>query len=396
VLLALCCTLTVVASAQDQKLAPATSASPADDPNVIGPGYPRLDDAWTFSKSQKKKSGATLVKLAAAPPAAPEPQPTPTSAQPQTVAATPETTNQSPAASPIPKGSEKEYPNEVSLSGDFLYGQGHVTLPFFFSLHEYGVQQHNAFSNLNPFVTSAPRDSDYFGGATISYGRNKAMLGGFWFVDFSYAHGSSSGTAVIPETVVDPVQQTVFPATTTAFSIDDNWYQGFLRYEPKWFLTTPYYGYLRAGVSYVNATMTDYATFPPPVNSYKQTDHTSDLVGNLGFGFGYRLKRISERMNIILQIEGEGFYGHRNQKSEESLIAPAINAPAASIENDLYGGIARGTVRIEHKFGELGLFKVFADVGAEARYTIIEYTGLGTHNELLWGPYVKLGLRKDF
>jgi hypothetical protein len=54
------------------------------------------------------------------------------------------------------------------------------------------------------------------------------------------------------------------------------------------------------------------------------------------------------------------------------------------------------TVRFEYRLGRSGLFKVFADGGAQAKYTQIQYSGLGTFDELLWGPYVKLGVRYDF
>src|SRR5262249_41090097 len=137
----------------------------------------------------------------------------------------------------IPTSSPRK--NEVSASGDFLYGLGYVTMPFFFSLREFNSPSTgSAFTNLHPFVASPPRNSTYEG-VTLSYSRGQS-----WFLDLSYAHGNSSGT-------VD-IQGNRFPPTTTQFSIDDKWYQAFVRYVPKRFLTTPWTVYLRAGFSYVD------------------------------------------------------------------------------------------------------------------------------------------------
>jgi hypothetical protein len=101
---------------------------------------------------------------------------------------------------------------------------------------------------------------------------------------------------------------------------------------------------------------------------------------------------------MSLQFEGEGFYGSRSQESLETLpgIDPNFPYTTAKIDNTLYGGIGRATVRLEYRLGRSGLFKVFGDAGVQATYTQIEYSGLGTFNELLWGPYVKLGVRYDF
>lgn len=280
---------------------------------------------------------------------------------------------------------EKPRRNEISVSGDFLYGQGHVTMPFFFSLREAP-----GYGNLQPFVANPPRHSDYYG-ATLSYSRGPS-----WSLEASYAHGTSSGN-------VD-IQGNIFDLTTTAFSIDDDDYQLFIKYVPKWLLTTPYFGYLRAGASYVDATLKDSAVFPPPINSYNQTDQTTDILGNLGFGFGYYIHK-GDIFRLALQVEGEGFYGHRSQDSQENVTAPppAATAPSVSLGNDLYGGIGRGTVRFQWALaeGKYGLLKVYSDIGVEAKYTIINYSASanfagGSYDELLWGPYVKVGLRFDF
>ena len=54
-------------------------------------------------------------------------------------------------------------------------------------------------------------------------------------------------------------------------------------------------------------------------------------------------------------------------------------------------------IRLDYRLGRSGLFKVFGEVGAEGRYTMISYPeGAGTKDELLWGPYAKLGIRYSF
>ena len=75
--------------------------------------------------------------------------------------------------------------------------------------------------------------------------------------------------------------------------------------------------------------------------------------------------------------------------------------PTVSINNALYGGIGRGTVRYEYRLGKSGLFKVFAEGGIQGKFTLINYSSSGnfrggSFNELLWGPYAKVGLRYAF
>ena len=105
-----------------------------------------------------------------------------------------------------------------------------------------------------------------------------------------------------------------------------------------------------------------------------------------------------------MQFEAEGYYGNRSQDSLETLSNGHGVAPvSATINNDLYGGLGRAVVHFEYRFGRNGLFRAFADGGAEGDYTEINYPSVagssnsgGTFNELLWGPYVKLGLRYSF
>ncbi len=333
----------------------------------------------------------------ATPPAAPGQPAAPPPAVVSPPSATPLETVPPPVATPA-EGLSRAPKNEISVSADFLYGEGYVTMPFFFSLRAATLQPPGfttplaPFKSLQPFVASPPRNSDYIG-ATLSYSRGQS-----WFLDLSYANGSSSGSV----DVRNEVPGAGFPNTTTSFSLKDDWYQAFIRWVPKSLVRTRFFAYARAGVSYVDATLTDSAVFPPPVNKFNETDRTKDILGNAGFGVGYYFYN-GDRLKIALQVEGEGFYGYRTQDSQENLPLhdPPIQGPTVTLNNDLYGGTGRGTVRFQYAFGERGRLKAFADVGAEAKYTFINYSASenfagGTVNELLWGPYVKGGVRYNF
>lgn len=272
--------------------------------------------------------------------------------------------------------------NEISASGDYFLGQGNVTLPFGFALAE-------ALSPLVPgglhgTVNKADRTSDYFGG-TVSYSYGQA-----WYLDLAYAHGSSSGN--VP---VSLSSSSEFQVLNSNFSINDDWYQAYVRYAFPGLRGKSFSAYLRAGFSYVQATLTDQAPIPT-FGTYLETDKTDDVLGNVGFGVGY-LIYTSRHIRLGAQVEGEGFYGRRSQKINESFPNDAnLVLPEVSISNDLYGGIGRGTIRFEYRLGRTGTFKIFGDGGIQAKYTWINYSGLGGFTELLWGPYVKAGVRYSF
>jgi hypothetical protein len=101
---------------------------------------------------------------------------------------------------------------------------------------------------------------------------------------------------------------------------------------------------------------------------------------------------------VGLQAEAEGFFGTREQDLTESFPNAGISLPSASIDNTLYGGIGRGTVRLEYRLGKSGLLRAFLDAGAQVKFTRIDYPDVAedTFDELLWGPYAKLGLSYSF
>ena len=349
-------------------LASAQTTAPNADQPEMPPGYPSLDAPWTTGKPPKAKS--------APPPETPPPAAVPAAQTPPPATAATE------APPPPPEAALPLAPrfrnNEVSASADFFLGQGNVTMPFGFSLAE-GAG--GAAVNITKSVAKPDRTSDYFGG-TISYSYGQA-----WYLDLAYAHGDSSGNADV--LLGSP------PALNSQFSIKDDWYQAYIRYTFPGLRGKRFSAYLRAGFSYVQANLFDQTTIPS-LGLYSQTDKTDDLLGNIGFGVGYSLYA-NRHLRLGLQAEGEGFYGRRSQKSTEVLANALFAFPTADINNDLYGGIGRATLRFEYRLGQSGAFKLFGDGGFQAKFTLVNYTsGLGSFDEILYGPYVKIGARYSF
>ena len=276
----------------------------------------------------------------------------------------------------------KSTKNEVSVSGDLMLGSGTITLPLGYSLKQaLGANG----GNLQPGAFSVPRNSTYYGG-TISYSYGQA-----WYIDLSYAQGQSSGTQAINT----DSGSFNFGNIPSSFSINDTWYQIFVKYTFPQLRGKRFSAYLRAGASFVTADLQDTAS-SPAFGRYTQTDTTQDMLGNLGAGLGYTVSS-SRHLRFGLQAELEGFYGIRSQQSLETLAADAgLQFTSATINNTLYGGIGRITARLEYRMGQSGLFKIFGEVGAEGRYTMIQYPGASAPDEMLWGPYAKIGLRYAF
>jgi hypothetical protein len=346
--------------AQTQPPPAGSGAAKSDDENDLGPGFPRLDEPW--SKGNKPAKAQPPPPVQTQPPAAEVRTPPPDNS----AAVAPEETG------PPPKPHVRNH--EISVSGDFFLGQGNVTLPFGFSLAPLGIK---------PTVNNADRSSDFYGGTlSYSYKRN-------WYVDLNYANGSSSGS--VP---VSLSSSSVFPSEQSAFSIKEQYFQGYIRYAFPGLRGKSISAYLRAGVTYVQADLVDQAPIPG-FGLYVDKDKTDDLLGNIGFGARYALYT-GDRWQLGLQVEGEGFYGRRTQNINESLPNdPEVVLPSTKINNNLYGGIGRGTLRADYLLSRA--FNLFADGGVQAKYTLIDYpSGLGSHNELLWGPYVKVGIRYSF
>ena len=283
----------------------------------------------------------------------------------------------SPTLPPLMLQSSKPKENEVSISGDFMFGQGTVTLPIGYSLKQ---SLSSSGISVPVSVVKPTRSSEYFG-ATVSYSHGQA-----WYFDLSYAHGHSAGNQTLDFQSLG--------SGNGSFSIDDDWYQAYIRYAFPQLRGKRLSAYLRVGATFVQSTLDDEST--TPAGFYKQNDKSTDIRGNLGAGLAYSVYT-SRRFRFGLEVEGEGFYGNRSQDSRETLNNDYGLVPVtATINNTLYGGIGRAVMHFEYRFGHTGLLRIFLDAGGEADYTMIHYPSAGTFNELLWGPYVKLGLRYSF
>lgn len=298
------------------------------------------------------------------------------------------------AAAPPPASSGvsqtgRAFTQGLTLTADYLYGLGTVTLPFFYSLNtiadrkdENGKDQFK-----NQVRDDAPRQSDYFG-ATLSYSPVPA-----WSIEFSYLNGDSSGNANVP---FDPDQFDIEDkAKDSRFTIKDDWYQLYARYNFPGLRGRRLKAYMRLGVSYVQTEMTD-ETYYPELGFYRQKNEGEDILGNLGFGLSYSVYA-GDRLKLGLQFEGEGFYGHRSQDILETITKEDITekGDVVTLDDDLFGGLGRLTLRGLYELGATGAWTIFGDIGMQAKYTVIQYD-VGSRNELLWGPYVKLGVRYSF
>lgn len=354
----------------------------------VAPREPDYNAPWpeAESKGLRPKAPPSAPALAAAPkaqagepnynapwgatapqsPAAPASQPA--AAVPPGAYSTPPPTLQAP----------KSTKHELSFAGDFMFGVGTVTLPLGYSLEK---TLGGNVTSLEPSAISADRSSTYFGG-TLSYSYGQA-----WYVDLSFIHGDSSGSQSIDADWLGSLP--------SEFEITDDWYQAYLRYTFPSLRGKRLSAYLRAGMSWVESDLTDTSALPAG-GRYTQTDKTQDLLGNLGLGVGYSLYT-SRKFRMGAQLEAEGFFGTRTQDSLETLSPDeGLVFQSAKIDNTVYGGIGRATLRTEYRMGSSGLFKVFGDIGVQVRRTLVDYPGTDAPAEMIWGPYVKLGIRYAF
>ncbi len=291
--------------------------------------------------------------------------------------------------------------NEVSISGDFLEGFGHVTVPFGFAL----ATKNEIYASSRTVESPDRQSSDEYGG-TLSYSFGQAF-----YLDLSYETGDTSGASTIPSLPFTSMSGTL-PST---FTVKDDTYQAYIRYVPVRLRGAKTFAYLRGGVTYVKTTLSENAALPLGLGNYNQQDKDEDIIGNVGAGVGHWLHR-GDRFKYGLQLEGEGFFGYRDQNDTESVISGGVPTPGnADFYNEIYGGIGRATLRFEWKLNHSGLLKLYGDAGVEAKITEIDYSSgnygaytqpqngtpinlqnPGTHDELIWGPYVKLGLSYDF
>ncbi len=281
------------------------------------------------------------------------------------------------AVSPLAMPQQKARNNELAIMAAYFQAQGNVVLPFGFSLSKLPLVAAYV-GNISQTILPA-RDSKYFG-ASFTHAFNKHS-----FADLSYSHGSSSGSGGIPQNILN---------VGSTFKITDNWFQAYYRYIPKYFDGKRFIAYGRVGATFV---LSDFAERDNVNGSfYQQKDTTHDILGNLGYGLSYQLPFSTAHHKFQLQQEGEGFFGYRSQKSQESIAQNNLFGPSASVNNTLFGGLGRLTLRYQYYLGNSGRIKLVADGGIQVQYTLIHYSSFGTPTELLWGPYIRAGVRYSF
>ncbi len=250
-----------------------------------------------------------------------------------------------------------------------------MTVPFGYSLRD----SLGPRSGVPVEAPTATRSSTYLGGTiSYSYGQEHA-----WYLDVAFAEGNSSGSqGIVVGTLGD---------LNSNFSIKDEWYQAYVRYTFPGLSGRRFSAYLRAGGTYVNATL-DVKSTIPSLGAYTQHTKSTDLLGNLGLGGRYSLYA-KGKFRLGAQVEIEGFFGSRSQDSLENLAQDTgLTFKSHHLDNTLYGGIGRATIRAEYRLGS-GLFRVYGEGGLQAKYTLISYPDTSAPNESLYGPYIKLGLR---
>lgn len=280
---------------------------------------------------------------------------------------------------------------DVQVSGDYLLGNGTISTPFNFAL------QGTEFS-APEVVELSDRDSTYWG-TTL-----QVTLPSGWAVEFSYARGTSETSNLASISEVDSV---------VTYQLDDSWYQIFGKYTFPGLSSQRFSTEIRFGGSWVDSELSAQGNFLS--TSYSQVNNMTDWLGNLGFGLEYVLKETRDyRFKVIGVLEGEGFAGVRNQDIRETVSYPLVDVTAPQVtgttelDNLIYGGGGRLALRLFYNVTESGRLKVYADGGVQTRYTRVNYPDVETNvggvqqtqdvtvGEVLWGPFVRVGLLYRF
>lgn len=271
----------------------------------------------------------------------------------------------------------KQFLHEITVSSDYLVGFGYLS-------YSVGIPQrfaHNAnpgtVGDVVPRTFNPERDTRFLG-TTFGYQWGNERQ---WYVDFSYAKGNSEAKDLNVGSGQVKAEADV--------AIDESRYQGYIAYTFPGLRGTDFSAYTRVGIRYVSADLEGETAD----RAYVQTTGITDIMGAVGAGVKYILLPTGDRRPISasLQLEGEGFFGRRHQDMVET--TGPTSTYEASFNNDLYGGIGRATLDLQYYVGERQRVRFFAQGGIEAKYTKVKYTGIGLTDELLWGPYVKGGVR---
>ena len=280
---------------------------------------------------------------------------------------------------------------DVQVSGDYLLGSGTISTPFNFAL------QGTEFSAPRS-VELSDRESTYWG-TTL-----QVTLPSGWAVEFSYARGTSDTSNLATISEVDSM---------VSYQLDDSWYQIFGKYTFPGVSSRRFSAQIRFGGSWVDSELSAQGSFLS--TSYSQVNNMTDWLGNVGFGLEYILYETRDyRFKVRGVLEGEGFAGVRNQDIRETVSYPLVDVTAPQVtgttelDNLIYGGGGRLAIRLFYNVTESGRLKVYADGGVQTRYTRVNYPEVDTSTggvqetedltvgEVLWGPFVRVGLLYRF
>lgn len=300
------------------------------------------------------------------------------------------------SAAPAPDADiNRPRPQNVTVYGDFLQGLGNITLPVGYALDGAAIGR---------TIAEPDRESTYFGGA-ITW-QAKPGLG----FDFAFSQGTSTGNFTFK-----PEEGGRWPqaAINSSFTLDDTWLQAYVRYDLKPLFRRRVNMYLRGGFTYMDA---EYEGISEPSQAfYRNTGSIRDLMGNVGLGLSYALPLVKGiRPSIV--FEAEGFGGLRSREfSEVTLPIQGDN----SMDNMIFGGLTRLMLRAEYRFGKAKQWRAMLEGGVQARWMFEAYGDAdrqlvddrdpsgntllpnsvfesATKMDLLWGPYVRAGLRYSF
>jgi len=287
---------------------------------------------------------------------------------------------------------------ELGFTGDYLYGLGNVQVPLGYALGPILQVGNGSF-------TEATRENANYYGGTVS-----GSLGRVWFVDLTYSRGSSRGQLNNLGAILGDAGGAVLADLKTSYKLDEQFHQGYIRYAFPGLTGTRYSAYIRGGFTFATSTLDNVYAVDPVSGTFRS--EALDYLGNLGAGIEYGLIR-GDRTRVSLFVEGEGFGGLRQTDITESYSQSGLVVPldgAASVQSTVYGGLGRAITRFRWVLDRKSRLRLNLDIGLQARYLINEFNSMPDFlnpvqpgyrvnvraDELLWGPYGRLGLSYSF
>jgi len=297
---------------------------------------------------------------------------------------------------------------EIGISGDYLYGLGNIQVPLGYGLANGGQ---DAFGN-GRFTSANRNNASYYGG-TLS-----GSLGKTWYLDASYSRGVSEASIENLDAIYAPNTLPITITPRSTFTLTQEFYQLYLKYAFPQLSGTRTSAYLRVGATFTDSKLLgeyysvdstgerfgDFGTYNSKTKSY---------LGNLGFGIEYAIVR-GDRFRFSAMIEGEGFGGGSQINGSENFATPGQTldqgyAGSFNVSAPTYGALGRGVARFSFILDGDGRFRLNLDVGAQANYSIVEFSSMPDGQkspnstrqnvrgeELLWGPYSRLGFSYSF